>query len=247
MRFLPIFSAVLLVAVLPAQAQVTVDLGALHALPDRGAANQAAYQAANQAAAHATRAATATANVAPPPATPPAATPPAATPPAATPPAATPPAPQPALPENVPGVASVAAVAPPVIPKGVAPPAPPPVSDKSATAASATTLGLRLNFASGESDLSPDSVTAIKQGAEQAPPGDATTFNILAYAAGKPDDPSTARRLSLARAMAVRTVLVANGIASAHIFVRAMGDRAGDGPADRVDLNITGPEKAAAQ
>lgn len=63
---------------------------------------------------------------------------------------------------------------------------------------------------------------------------------MLAYAPGKPDDPSTARRISLSRAMAVRSALVADGVPSARIFVRALGEQYGDGPPDRVDLSVTG-------
>ncbi len=36
---------------------------------------------------------------------------------------------------------------------------------------------------------------------QAAPAGDGTSFNVVAYAAGTPEDPSTARRLSLARAL----------------------------------------------
>ena len=71
-------------------------------------------------------------------------------------------------------------------------------------------------------------------------------FNVLAYAPGKPDDPSTARRVSLSRAMAVRSALIADGVPSARIFVRAMGAQAGDGPPDRVDLSVTGPSSDTA-
>jgi hypothetical protein len=82
--------------------------------------------------------------------------------------------------------------------------------------------------------------------AEAAPPGDATTFNVLAYAPGKPDDPSTARRISLSRAMAVRSALVASGVPSARIFVRALGEQFGDGPPDRVDIGVTGANASSA-
>jgi outer membrane protein OmpA-like peptidoglycan-associated protein len=145
------------------------------------------------------------------------------------------------MPEAVPDTASIAPIAPPAPPPGAQPPPPPPVSDKATTAASATTFGLRLTFAAGASDLSPDSSASIKQLTDSAPPGDATTFNVLAYAPGKPDDPSTARRISLSRAMAVRSALVADGVPSARIFVRALGEQYGDGPPDRVDLSVTGP------
>jgi outer membrane protein OmpA-like peptidoglycan-associated protein len=119
------------------------------------------------------------------------------------------------------------------------------VSDKAATAATATTAGLRLTFAPGQSDLSPESAESIRQLANAATPGDATTFNVSAYAPGKPDDPSTARRMSLSRAMAVRSALVADGVSSARIFVRALGEQHGDGPPDRVDVNVMGANSPA--
>ena len=64
------------------------------------------------------------------------------------------------------------------------------------------------------------------------------SVNVVAYAAGKPDDPSTARRLSLSRGLAVRSVLLASGVPSAQIYVRALGATASDGPADRVELTV---------
>jgi outer membrane protein OmpA-like peptidoglycan-associated protein len=145
------------------------------------------------------------------------------------------------MPEAVPDTASIAPIAPVApLPPGTPPPAPPPVSDKAATAAAPTTTGLRLTFAPGESDLSPDSSASIKQLTGGGPLGDLTTFNVLAYAPGKADDPSTARRISLSRAMAVRSALVADGVPSARIFVRALGEQFGDGPPDRVDISVMG-------
>jgi len=227
MRQLPILSVVFLTAATPVFAQVTVDLHALQALPERSPTNA-------------------------PPATPSSAisvqrpSPPVTTRapmivhrevPATTP--AAPSAPQPEMPETVPDTASIAPITPQAPPAGAQPP-PPPVSDTAATTAAPTTAGLRLTFAPGASDLSPESDTSIKQLTAAAPPGDSTTFSVLAYAPGKADDPSTARRISLSRAMAVRSALVADGVPSARIFVRALGEQFGDGPPDRVDLSVTG-------
>jgi outer membrane protein OmpA-like peptidoglycan-associated protein len=146
------------------------------------------------------------------------------------------------MPENIPDTASITPIAPP--PAAAAPP-PPPVSEKAATAATSTPSGVRLTFAPGQSDLSPESSNSIKQLTADVPAGDATTFNVLAYAPGKPDDPSTARRVSLSRAMAVRSALVADGVPSARIFVRALGEQFGDGPPDRVDISVNGASAAA--
>ena len=246
MRRLPIMSVIFLTAATPVLAQVTVDLHALQALPEHPAAPHAQRAAPAPVApsrpAVATREAPAGPIAAPAP--PIAAPAPAPAAPLAA-PLTAPAPPRPALPESVPATASLAPITPEAPPAGAQPTPPPPISDKARTTVAATTTGLRLTFAPGESALSPESSTSLKQLTEAAPRGDATTFNVLAYAPGKADDPSTARRISLSRAMAVRSALVADGVPSARIFVRALGEQYGDGPPDRVDLSVTGVSAAA--
>ena len=154
--------------------------------------------------------------------------------------------------------AAVIGVAPPpapVIPPPLAadaPMAPEPVPPISATAKTTVdTLppkdgdGVRLDFATGESDLTPGTADAVKALVAAAPKADTTTFNVMAYAAGVPEDPSTARRLSLSRALSVRSALMAYGVPSTHIYVRALGSLTSDGPADRVDVLVLGANAAA--
>jgi outer membrane protein OmpA-like peptidoglycan-associated protein len=231
MRPLLILSAILLTAATPVFAQVTVDLHALQALPDHRTAIRPPRTApAPVARTHPAVVAKQTPTAAP----------------AAS---ATPPAPQPAMPESVPTTASIAPVVPPAPPPGTKPPAPPPVSDTAETKAAPTSAGLRLTFAPGDSDLSPDSSASIKQLTDGVKLGDLTTFNVQAYAPGKANDPSTSRRVSLSRAMAVRSALIADGVPSARIFVRALGEQFGDGPPDRADISVMGanaPTGAAA-
>jgi len=229
MRLLLFLSAVSLAAASPVLAQVTVDLHALQALPERPAGSPI-YRAAPQSVTRAP----ATASRTEPPAASPAAP-------------VTPPAPAPAIPEAVPETAAINPIAPAEPPPGSPPPPPPPVSDTSPTKAAPTTAGLRLTFAPGLSDLSPDSAASIKELTAAAPPGDAATFTVQAYAPGTADDPSTARRVSLSRAMAVRSALVADGVPSARIFVRALGAQYGDGPPDRVDVNVESAPGQATQ
>ena len=67
---------------------------------------------------------------------------------------------------------------------------------------------------------------------------DALRLHLLAYAGGAAQTPSQARRLSLSRALAVRSHLIEKGIGSTRIDVRALGNKSEGGPPDRVDIII---------
>jgi outer membrane protein OmpA-like peptidoglycan-associated protein len=127
----------------------------------------------------------------------------------------------------------------PALPAGQ-PPAPPASTTVPATAPSTLPMPppVRLVFETGHTDLTPGDEAEIKELARAIPVPAASSVNVLAYATGKPDDPSTARRLSLSRGMAVRSVLLASGVPSAQIYVRALGAVASDAPADRVELVV---------
>lgn len=159
------------------------------------------------------------------------ATPPPAPPARPVPPPAVPPAPPPA-----------ALVPPPVaVPtQRSAPPPPVPVAPDAPGEAAAIPGGTRVTFGPDRSDLNPATEAALRGLARSLKADDSAAVNVLAYAAGGPDDPSTPRRLSLARALAARAVLIHEGIVSTRIYVRALGATGGDGPADRVDLTVTG-------
>ncbi|HVC62338.1 MAG TPA: OmpA family protein [Acetobacteraceae bacterium] len=248
MRHFLLSLAILLCLAEPALAQVTVDLHALDALPrapepparrpvpKSAPAPHAAIAAAKPTAPapHAIVAASRPTAPAPRPAV-------AAAQPSTPPPSSAVPSPPLAtLPASPPPVASIAPIQPPAAPANAPPPAPPPIAAGAATTASATPAGLRLTFAGGQSDLSAGSADSIKRLVRAAPAGDATTFNVLAYASGDPDDPSVARRRSLARAIAVRDALIADGVPSSRIYLRALGSQPGKGPPDRVDLGVLG-------
>lgn len=66
-------------------------------------------------------------------------------------------------------------------------------------------------------------------------------LQIVAYASGSDDNASQARRLSLARALAVRSYLIDAGVRSTRMDVRALGNKFDSGPGDRVDLIIVKP------
>jgi outer membrane protein OmpA-like peptidoglycan-associated protein len=138
-----------------------------------------------------------------------------------------------------------------VIPAPALPTAQPSAPPESTTIAAPAPISqplpppVRLLFEAGTTDLTPVDEAAIRELAHAIPTPDSSSINVLAYAAGKPDDASTARRLSLSRGMAVRSVLLANGVPSTQIYVRALGAAPSDGPADRVELIVARNGSAA--
>ena len=236
MRRTIVLFAVSLCAAIPASAQVTIDLHALDALPgDRSAAPPHAAPRPSRPKPREQAASKPIALPAPPVASEQPANPSAslATSAPATPPAAT-------LPATPPPTVALAPVAPPAPEPTESHPAPP-VSASAATNASTTRNGLRLTFGSGQTELSPASIAAIDGIAQGVQSHDSSSVNVVAYAAPTPDDPSTARRLSLSRALAVRSALMADGVSSSRIYVRALGgSETNDGPEDRVDVTLLG-------
>ncbi len=139
--------------------------------------------------------------------------------------------------------------APPVIPPPVAvptrpaPPAPQvEITPDAPGSAQRTEAGLRVTFGPGSAALNLATAQAMRGFARAVPPDSIIT--IAAFAPGTPEDPSTARRLSLARALAARGVLINEGIASPRILVRALGANPSiaEGPPDRVDLLPSPPQ-----
>lgn len=67
----------------------------------------------------------------------------------------------------------------------------------------------------------------------------ALRVQLLAFASDPEKSVSRSRRLSLERAVNVRKQLLAAGIDSTRIEVRALGEQSGDGAPDRVDAITT--------
>ena len=63
-------------------------------------------------------------------------------------------------------------------------------------------------------------------------------FEIRAYASTSGNRPTYARRVSLSRALAIRTELIENGVNSSNIDVRALGEPQDGDILDRVDVSI---------
>ena len=91
-------------------------------------------------------------------------------------------------------------------------------------------------FAKDGASLAEDSKDALIGVAKRAAADQSIQVQVLAYASGDEDNASKARRLSLSRALAVRSFLIDQGVHSSRIEVRALGNKVPDGSPDRVDL-----------
>lgn len=210
--------------VLPAAAQVTVDQRALEPLTpvEPGAAAPAKRLPAKPAA-----------RVPAKPAAKPAV------------PAKLPPAPPPPPPVVPPTPPPLPVIPPPIVVPIRPVPAPVPAVVTADAPGEATAIGggIRITFGAGRSDLNAATSDALRGLAKAASGTAGTTFSVTAYASGTPEDISAPRRLSLSRALTVRSVLIAQGFASARIYVKALGASAAnavEGPADRVDVLVIG-------
>lgn len=95
---------------------------------------------------------------------------------------------------------------------------------------------LRVLFAKSAADLPGDAAPGIDALAARMAATGAGRIQITAFA--QDPDVREARRLSLARAEAVRSRFVERGVRSDRINLRPLGDAKGDGPADRADIQI---------
>ncbi len=151
---------------------------------------------------------------------------------------------QPAAPEPEPAPAAAATPAP--AEAETEPPPPPAESLTSGPAVEPQTAALpptaalaeqiRVLFRDGSAELSGDAKRKLSAVATALQENPAVRVQLLAYAKASSDGASRARRLSLSRALAVRAYLIERGVRSTRMDVRALGDKIGDGPADRVDI-----------
>ena len=130
-------------------------------------------------------------------------------------------------------------VPPPIVMPAHPPPPPPPVPMRADAAGTVSAIagGIRITFGAGASDLNPATVAAIRDVAAKALASPTETVSITAWAPGPADDPSTARRLSLDRALAARAVMIQAGLLSDRIRAVAEGTTGiGSAAPDRADL-----------
>lgn len=122
---------------------------------------------------------------------------------------------------------------------------PPPAQVSSAKPAPSSDAGLVkrsvILFAKDAPDPAEGALGAIKFLATDlnaAMTRSASRIELQAYGGPKGDKGSDARRLSLKRALAIRQVLIDDGVSADRIDVRAMGGADDTGPLDRVDVFV---------
>jgi outer membrane protein OmpA-like peptidoglycan-associated protein len=102
----------------------------------------------------------------------------------------------------------------------------------------ATPRSTEILFTIGDANLSDAAKTALDKIADSLKGDEKSRLQLLAYANEDQASPSKSRRLSLSRALAVRSHLISKGIRSTRIDVRALGDQNPGGEPNRVDLQI---------
>ena len=96
----------------------------------------------------------------------------------------------------------------------------------------------RLSFGFNQAEMDEAARAQLQGVTKRLQDNDSLRVQLLAYAGGEGVSSSQARRLSLSRALAVRSHLIEQGIRSTRMDVRALGDTGKDGPDDRVDIRI---------
>ncbi|MGF1640062.1 MAG: OmpA family protein, partial [Rhodospirillales bacterium] len=97
---------------------------------------------------------------------------------------------------------------------------------------------VRVPFPAGDAVLTESGRAALDGLVGELRSAEAMRVQLLAYAGDGEGSPSKARRLSLSRALAIRSHLMESGIKSSRIDVRALGDKVPSGPPDRVDVTV---------
>ncbi len=97
---------------------------------------------------------------------------------------------------------------------------------------------MRLEFAPDATKLPSPSRDRLASLAKRLADQKDLRLQLLAYAGGEGLSASKARRLSLSRALAVRSFLIESGLRSTRIDVRALGNKTTEEPMNRVDVDV---------
>jgi outer membrane protein OmpA-like peptidoglycan-associated protein len=97
---------------------------------------------------------------------------------------------------------------------------------------------LQIPFALNSTEIPEDGKAFLDKLANRMSKESSLRIQLLGYAGSANGSPSKSRRLSLFRALSVRTYLMKKGIRSTRMDVRALGSRVESGAPDRVDAKI---------
>jgi outer membrane protein OmpA-like peptidoglycan-associated protein len=97
---------------------------------------------------------------------------------------------------------------------------------------------IRVVFNPGVSKLPNDAKEGLRAIAGKLKGTATLRLQLLAYAGGGSISSSKARRVSLSRALSVRSFLIESGVRSTRIDVRALGNKSTEKPINRVDVNV---------
>ncbi|MFT9445744.1 OmpA family protein, partial [Gluconobacter japonicus] len=131
---------------------------------------------------------------------------------------------------------------PPFVPIQTHAPVPPadikPVADAKTRTETLEGGGMRVLFSPESSDLNEDSLKSVEAYANTLRDQPEKRIILTAYATLPGDDISMPRRISLARALAIRSIFIKAGVATTRLYPRAMGrpDKSDTSPADRLDI-----------
>ena len=95
---------------------------------------------------------------------------------------------------------------------------------------------IQIAFPTDSADIPDAAKAGLDALAQKMSADDNLRLQLLAYASGTADEASRARRMSLSRALAVRSYLIKAGVRSTRMDVRALGNNVQGSPADRVDI-----------
>lgn len=115
----------------------------------------------------------------------------------------------------------------------------PPASEQTAALPPSNEIApgqVRIAFPEGSTDIPAEAIPELDALAASLLADEGSRIQLLAYASGGEDAASRARRISLSRALAVRSYLIGKGVRSTRMDVRALGNTVPGEPADRVDI-----------
>lgn len=95
-----------------------------------------------------------------------------------------------------------------------------------------------IDFSPGEETVDALETEKVEAAAAKLLKNSEQRYSLISYAGAQGPETGDARRTALKRALAVRKILMKNGVDASRINVQAMGDKAKDDRKDRVDITL---------